>query len=166
MFSPLLMRHETASSHFSPNNLAALPEKDGCKNRFYMHIRLAFFQKEEESFWHHLNGNPHFRQGIMAMLRLQPLLFKLKKWQLYTAILSSNYGKAQNRISYSLTFTSQSKEEMVLFSSYPVAVGGNLMNYSSPKRSLAGNTRMISACFSFTLLGRGNFTDKMENFVG
>ena len=43
MFSPLLTRYETGSENSSPNNLAALPYKDGCKNRFYKQIRSAFF---------------------------------------------------------------------------------------------------------------------------
>jgi hypothetical protein len=36
--------------HVSPNNVAALPEKDDCKNRFYVHMRLAFFSKRGRIF--------------------------------------------------------------------------------------------------------------------
>jgi hypothetical protein len=57
-------------------------------------MQLGFFQKGEETFWQPINGNPHFRQGILATPCLQSPPFKLKKWQLYTAMLSSNYGKA------------------------------------------------------------------------
>ena len=44
MFSQLLTGHEAESESSSPHNRAALPQKDGCKNRFYKQIRLAFFQ--------------------------------------------------------------------------------------------------------------------------
>jgi len=57
-------------------------------------MRLAFFQKEEESSWQSISDNPHFRQGITAILCLLSLLFKLKKWQLYTAKQEFNPGKA------------------------------------------------------------------------
>jgi hypothetical protein len=41
VFSSLLRQHETGNEHSSPNNLAALPQKDGCKNRFYEQIWSA-----------------------------------------------------------------------------------------------------------------------------
>ncbi|MFL5591970.1 MAG: hypothetical protein ACJ8DI_30560 [Ktedonobacteraceae bacterium] len=58
-------------------------------------MRIAFFQKEEESFWQPLNGNPHFRQRILAKACFKALPTKLKKWQLITATLEFNAGKAQ-----------------------------------------------------------------------
>jgi len=58
-------------------------------------MRIAFFQKEEESFWQPLNGNPYFRQRILAKACFKALPIKLKKWQLITATLESNPGKAQ-----------------------------------------------------------------------
>lgn len=66
MFSPLLRRHETSSENSSPNNLAALPDKDGCKNRLYRYRRRAFFRTSEESCRQSISGKRHFRQGILA----------------------------------------------------------------------------------------------------
>ncbi len=49
MFSRLLTGHETESEHSSPNNLAASPHKDSCKNQFYKHIWLAPFRKKRKN---------------------------------------------------------------------------------------------------------------------
>jgi hypothetical protein len=59
-----------------------------------MPLRIAFFQKEEESFWQPLHGNPHFRQRLLATACFKALPIKLKKWQLITATLELNAGKA------------------------------------------------------------------------
>jgi hypothetical protein len=58
-------------------------------------MRLAFFQKEEESLWQLRSGNPHFRQRILAKTCFKALPIKLKKWQRITATPESNPGKAQ-----------------------------------------------------------------------
>src|SRR5437879_4257806 len=72
-----------------PNNLAALPHKDGCKNSFYRRIRLASFRKNEKIFWQRFNGISHFRQRKLARPTSKALAFDHKKRHVYMAKLES-----------------------------------------------------------------------------
>jgi len=51
-----------------PQKFAALPHKDGCKNRLYRKMELPSFRTNGKIFWQHLSGKPHFRQRMLAKL--------------------------------------------------------------------------------------------------